>query len=138
MRFIVAIVSSLLLTGISTAQNVDSNDLRTPLPQTTNPDALYRLFPTHNMYTMLELNTATGAISIIQWGFEDNKRFKRDFIAPPTTVSTENSQRGRFTLYPTVNIFTFVLLDQKTGAMWQFDWSHGGTFLVIPLGKAAE
>jgi hypothetical protein len=90
------------------------------------------------MYTMLELNTATGAIAVLQWALEDNKRFKQDFTAAPITVNPDKLQRGRFTLYPTTNIFTFVLLDQTTGATWQFQWSNGGTFLFIPQAKAAQ
>lgn len=30
---------------------------------------------------------------------------------------------GRFTLYPTQNVFTFILLDQIDGRMWQVQWS---------------
>ena len=29
---------------------------------------------------------------------------------------------GRFTLYPTTNIYTFVLLDQETGDAWHVQW----------------
>jgi hypothetical protein len=32
------------------------------------------------------------------------------------------SKPGRFTLYLTSNIFTFMLLDQKNGYTWQVQW----------------
>ena len=31
---------------------------------------------------------------------------------------------GRFTLYPTDNIWTFILLDQVDGNTWQVQWSN--------------
>jgi len=38
-------------------------------------------------------------------------------------VSKEKEINGRFTLYPTQNIYNFILLDQIDGKMWQTQWS---------------
>jgi hypothetical protein len=38
-------------------------------------------------------------------------------------VSKENEVNDRFTLYPTQNIYTFILLDQLEGKTWQVQWS---------------
>ena len=38
-------------------------------------------------------------------------------------ISTEKEVNGRFTLHSTQNIYTFILLDQIEGKMWQVQWS---------------
>ena len=38
-------------------------------------------------------------------------------------VEEQNAQNGRFTLYPTSNMYNFILLDQIDGRMWQVQWS---------------
>lgn len=38
-------------------------------------------------------------------------------------VSKEKETNGRFTLYPTENIYNFLLLDQIDGDVYQVQWS---------------
>jgi hypothetical protein len=38
-------------------------------------------------------------------------------------VSEENETKGRFTLYPTENMYNFLLLDQINGTVVQVQWS---------------
>ena len=38
-------------------------------------------------------------------------------------VSVEKEVNGRFTLYPTENIYNFLLLDQIDGYVYQVQWS---------------
>lgn len=41
---------------------------------------------------------------------------------------------GRFTLYPTQNIWTFILLDQIDGGTWQVQWAmEKENRFVIPI-----
>jgi hypothetical protein len=40
---------------------------------------------------------------------------------------------GRFTLYPTTNIYTFVLLDQDTGDTWHVQWGKPDERFVIHI-----
>lgn len=130
MRYLMLL--ALCLSSSAWAQ-VNDTSLRVPLIQSSDPNAGYRLFPTLNFYTFLELNTSTGAISVMQWALEDDKRFKKGFNEPPNVPHPEKARKGRFTLYPTTNIFNFLLLDQDTGTAWQFQWSgnEGGTFAPI-------
>ena len=50
------------------------NDAPFPEP-TQNPEATFRIFRTQNIFTMLELDTRTGLIWQVQWGFDDKTRF---------------------------------------------------------------
>lgn len=41
----------------------------------------------------------------------------------PLNYTGGGKENGRFTLYPTNNIYNFILLDQIDGRMWQVQWS---------------
>ena len=109
-RFAVT-VTLLLFASLALAQGVH-------LEPTQNPDAPYRLFSTQNIYTFLKLDTRAGRIWQLQWG--DKEHSFVESINPKALVSGGNP--GRFTLYPTSNIFTFILLDQETGDAWHVQW----------------
>lgn len=79
----------------------------------------YKMYPTENMYNLLKLDTQTGRIEQVQWSLDDNKEF----------TSTINSQdlswetgMNSFELYPTQNMYQFVLLDKATGRTWHVQW----------------
>ena len=88
------------------------------LEPTQNPDAPYRLFNTHNISTLLKLDTSAGRIWQVQWGDKEHRFIEP--INPKALVA--GGKPGRFTLYPTSNIFTFILLDQETGDAWYVQW----------------
>lgn len=101
---------------------------------TQNADATYRLFRTKNIYTMLKLDTRTGQIWQLQWGDADDRfvvPINRDFLAPakPGTVL----RPGRFTLVPTSNIYTFVLIDQEDGRTWQIQWGAEKERFIVAI-----
>ncbi len=91
----------------------------TLIQPTQNPDVAYRLFNTQNIYTLLKLDTRTGRIWQIQWGNDDSRFISPLNLQPLAT----NGRFGRFTLYPTSNIYAFILLDQDTGDSWHVQWS---------------
>ena len=76
----------------------------------------------------LLLDTRTGQISQMQWSMDAGNRFVGPLNPKPLV---EGGKSGRFTLYPTQNIYTFILLDQNTGNTWQVQW--GRNPLVIPI-----
>jgi len=85
---------------------------------TQNPDAPYRLFNTKNVYTLLKLDTSTGRIWQVQWGQSSNR-----FTVPLNEKAiVTDGKPGRFTLHPTSNIYTFILIDQITGVTWHVQW----------------
>ena len=86
-----------------------------------NPNALYRLFNTHNIYTLIKLDTRAGQIWQLQWGNDED----HNVIFPINTKALViNGKPGRLTLYPTQNIYTFILLDQETGDTWRVQWGE--------------
>ena len=83
---------------------------------------VYRLFPTENMWTFIKLNTRNGQMWQIQYDVEGDNRIETDLYIVPL-VTTDNEMNGRFTLYPTQNFYTFILIDQLDGKVWQVQWS---------------
>lgn len=98
----------------------------------TDSNVVYRLFSTRNMYTFIKLNTRNGQMWQVQWSTSDNT-----FQVPlslTSRVSSEEEKNGRFFLYPTTNIFNFILLDQIDGRVWQVQWSiERKNRMVIPI-----
>lgn len=90
--------------------------------QSNNQDVVYELFPTENIWTFLKLNTRDGRITIVQFDVNSNNRMEVD-LNPTPLVEGENAQNGRFILYPSKNIYNFILLDQIDGRVWQVQWS---------------
>ncbi len=80
----------------------------------------FKLYKTQNMYNFLRLNTSTGQIEQVQWSSDRDKEGS-------VTINAEDlsfiiSEPGIFELYPTENIYTFLLLDKRLGRMWRVQW----------------
>src|SRR6056297_1466175 len=80
--------------------------------------AVYKLFPTQNMWTFIKLNTRNGKMSQVQFDVQGDNRLET-FLNIKPLVTKEKEVNGRFTLYSTENIYTFILLDQIDGKTWQ-------------------
>lgn len=99
----------------------------------------YKMYQTENIYNLLKLDTWTGRVWQVQWG-DTNERVEvminyRDLRDWPTGKEDEyeyaaKNRNGRFEMYPTKNIYTFILLDTFSGKTYQVQWStgYGGRF----------
>lgn len=125
MKSLLAILAGLCMFLSCTENDKKSTGLKT--------GATYQLFPTTNMWTFIKLNTRNGKMWQVQYDVKGNNRGEYS-LNPKTLVSPEQEDYGRFTLYPTQNMFTFILLDQQDGKMWQVQWSiDEDNRLVIPM-----
>ncbi len=89
----------------------------------TEPIARYKLYKTENIYNLLKLDTATGQIEQLQWSLDDDKE-------GTMTINSEDlsllyRQPGTFELYPTNNMYQFILLDKVLGLTWHVQWGIG-------------
>lgn len=95
----------------------------------TNPNQLnnrYKLYPTNNVWTFLKLDTCLGYVWQVQYTVNNDNRWQILFVY--SRLDWEESWEpmdniGRFELYPTQNTYNFLLLDKKTGRIWQIQWS---------------
>ena len=98
----------------------------------TDSTVAYRLFSTKNLYTFIKLDTRNGKMWQVQWSTGD------DALQVPLSltslVTIKEEKRGRFFLYPTINIYNFILLDQIDGRVWQVQWNtEAKNRLVMPV-----
>ncbi|WP_430900950.1 MULTISPECIES: hypothetical protein [unclassified Paraflavitalea] len=98
----------------------------------TDSSVVYRLFSTKNMYTFIKLNTRNGQMWQVQWGTETKYRFE-SILSEIPRVNKNDEKNGRFFLYPTTNIYNFILLDQIDGRTWQVQWGKEGERMVMPI-----
>lgn len=83
----------------------------------------FKLYPTTNMWTFLKLDTSNGKIWQVQFDVQGSNRFELN-LNPYSLVSFDDMYNGRFELYPTQNMYNFLLLDKKDGKVWQAQWSN--------------
>lgn len=88
----------------------------------TDSTVVYRLFSTRNTFNFIKLNTRNGQMWQVQWDTEDNHRFETT-LSEISRVNKDEEKNGRFFLYPTTNLYNFILLDQIDGRAWQVQWN---------------
>ena len=113
--------------------NQSDNKQTTPVKQEIKENVRYKMFPTENMWTFLKLDTRNGRIWQVQYSINENYRGEVE-LNNNALVSIGTAENGRFTLYPTKNMYNFILLDQIDGKMWQVQWStEKENRVVIPM-----
>ena len=80
----------------------------------------YKLYPTENIYTLLELDTQTGKIKQVQWSLDSEN--EGTMIINAEDLSFGLYDPGAFELYPTKNMYQFILIDTILGRKWHVQW----------------
>jgi hypothetical protein len=112
-----------LIIGLTSITALAQSTSETPIQNiSTDSAVVYRLFSTKNAYNFIKLNTRNGQMWQVQWGTENKYRFENT-LSDISLVNKDEEKNGRFFLYPTTNIFNFILLDQINGRAWQVQWS---------------
>lgn len=82
----------------------------------------YKMYPTQNINILLKLDTATGRVWMVQYGTGDNIRLSVPVDDSSLLYSWDTIQAGRFEMYPTQNMYNFILLDTQLGYTYQVQW----------------
>ena len=90
-------------------------------------NSIYQLFPTKNYWTFVKLDTRNGKMWQVHFGVEDDTKTGELILNSLPLVNKEEEINGRFTLYPTENMYNFLLLDQISGVVVQVQWSLDAT-----------
>ena len=110
----------LMLVAITiSAQN--NNDNKVYFSPDTN--VTYRLFKTQNMHIFIKLNTSNGTMKLVQFSTSSKRDIMQADLSDIELATGTEAKNGRFYLYPTDNFYTFLLLDQIDGRVWQVQWS---------------
>ncbi|MDY3295081.1 MAG: hypothetical protein SOX40_04270 [Bacteroidaceae bacterium] len=81
----------------------------------------YKLYQTENIYTLLQLDTKTGMIEQVQWSLESKNEGSVSINSDDLTYGYGYGS-GSFELYPTKNMYQFILLDKTNGKKWHIQW----------------
>ncbi|MEE9438313.1 MAG: hypothetical protein V3V14_04885 [Saprospiraceae bacterium] len=123
----------ILFASIGTAQTKQIKP-RTDFDKRENFDATYKLFPTQNIWTFIKLNTRNGKMWQVHFTIAEKGAAGEIVLNSLPLVRKNEEIDNRFTLYPTENIYNFILLDQVDGNVYQVQWSmkenHRG---VLPI-----
>lgn len=88
-----------------------------------NGNEIFKLYPTQNIWTFLKLDTRDGQIWQVQYTINDDENRLAVPLNNIPLIDDLGKKAGRFALYPTQNMYNFILLDQIDGRMWQIQWS---------------
>ena len=86
-------------------------------------NSIYQLFPTKNYWTFIKLDTRNGKMWQVHFSIDDDKNTGELVLNSLPLVDKEEEVKGRFILYPTENMYNFLLLDQVNGMVVQVQWS---------------
>lgn len=83
----------------------------------------YRLFATTNIWTFILLDTTTGRAWQVNYSLDEVPARRLIINESSLLPKGATAKNGRFTLHPTRNMYTFLLLDREDGRIWQLQWS---------------
>lgn len=82
----------------------------------------YKMYPTENINILLKLDTATGKVWMVQYGTGDKEGLSVPIDDSSLLNNWATPQAGRFEMYPTHNMYNFILLDTQLGDTYQVQW----------------
>lgn len=84
----------------------------------------YKLYKTENLYNLIKLDTATGRVWQVQYGMNGTSKRQEIAIDDSSLLwSWDEVRAGRYELYATDNMYTFILLDTEKGYTYQVQWN---------------
>lgn len=101
-----------LFTTVSFAQSETKQNSAINLKQDSENTA-YKLFPTQNYWTFIKLDTRNGKMWQVHFTVTDEYAREHRSLNSIPLVREEQEINGRFTLYPTENMYNFLLLDLR-------------------------
>ena len=89
-----------------------------------NDKPRFKMYQTENTYNLLKLDTRTGAVWQVQYRMKsvESQTVPINYWGSVGSVREDEGWDGRFELYPTKNMYTFILIDTGTGATYQVQW----------------
>ena len=87
----------------------------------------YKIYSTDNIYNLIKLDTATGQVWQVQYRTNSTESMVIAIDDDSLLWSWEDEIPGRYELYPTKNIYNFILLDTVKGYTYQVQWNINGS-----------
>lgn len=119
-KFITLIFMLFSIVSIAQSQTKQNSSIQ---QKQISENAIYQLFPTKNYWTFIKLDTRNGKMWQVHFSVGDDNNTGELILNSLPLVTEANEIKGRFTLYPTENMYNFLLLDQIDGTVVQVQWS---------------
>ena len=111
-------IASILTDQVSVRTYYLMDDLLT-LEKMEHREYRNSIYQTVNINILSKLDTQTGRLELIQWALKSKDEFS-------VSLNSEDLSyyhgMNSFELYPTKNMFQFILLDKATGRNWHVQW----------------
>ena len=101
-------------------------------------NSVYKIYRTQNYHNQLRLNTMTGEVQQIQSVKGEDYMFAVPINRYSLAFPAEDSKwTGRFQMFATQNMWTFILLDSYNGKLWQVQYSSQDldNLMCIPINE---
>jgi hypothetical protein len=85
------------------------------------------------MLISLKLDTATGRIWMVQIGLGDTDAMTATLNDESLILTTEEVRAGGFELYPTKNMYNFIMIDTERGYTYQVQWHTEADKRIVNL-----
>ncbi len=81
----------------------------------------FKIYQTENIYQLLKLDTKTGKVYQIQWSLKEEEEMTLTINSKDLRLDDRYGS-GCFELYPTKNMYQFILIDKTDGRTWHVQW----------------
>ena len=126
----------ILMLAISSSCSQEQEKPRAAEEKVAQEASIYELFETRNVWTFIKLDTRNGKMTQVHYAL-DSESYQGEVELNAKSLIKEKGKPGRFTLYPTQNMFNFILLDKVSGSTYQVQWSiEGDTRMVAPIWES--
>lgn len=105
----------------------DHSELLDAINVNTSLKNRFKLYPTENIYTFLELDTKTGRVWQLQWDMDSDNEGGLPIVDFDLVAEDDSYGSNVFELYPTKNIFQFILVNKVNGQAWHLQWGMENT-----------
>jgi hypothetical protein len=114
---------TVILLGVTEIAGISPEPVKAVIPKNTSEQGCFELYPTKNLWTFIKLNTRNGKMWQVHFSINEENATGELVINAIPLVSKEKEIDRRFILYPTENMYNFLLLDQIDGTVSQVQWS---------------
>lgn len=126
MKKLFLLLSTALLIGVNVMaeDSIRNTSVESPMSIVYQyADENFKLYPTQNMYIFILLDTRNGRLELVQWNTKSSSRTRASLSFQRRISYNEEEIPGRFELYPTTNMYNFIMVDKVDGRTWQVQWA---------------
>lgn len=113
---------ALLVASCNNTTNTEHQSPKHAIQKATTDTPRFKMIETDNIHILLKWDTRTGKTWMVQYGLSDTPALE-NLIHRSNILTEEESWNGRFELYPTKNMFNFIMIDTYNGDTYQVQWS---------------